>query len=384
MKASYAPERVIANARIVLRDEVIHGSVKLARGRIAAVNNGGTATKGAEDWDGHWLLPGLVELHTDNLEKHFSPRPGVHWPGLPAVLAHDAQVAAAGITTVFDSLALGEVKPGGIRAGQLDGMLAAINTARDRKLLRTEHLLHLRCEISTEGIVELFDRLAQDPSLRLVSLMDHTPGQRQFVELAKYREYYQGKYGLNDTEMADFTARQIENQEKFSAANRRAIVARCRGKMLSLASHDDATPEHVAEAAAEGITLSEFPTTMVAARAARQRGIAVMMGASNLVRGGSHSGNISAHELASAGFLDCLSSDYVPSSLLHAAFLLTRDAGWTLPRAVAGVSATPAALATLPDRGEIREGLRADVIRVQESHGIPVVHEALREGRRIL
>ncbi len=384
MKASHAPERIIANARIVLRNEVVHGTVKLARGRIAAVDSGNTAIKGAEDWDGHWLLPGLVELHTDNLEKHFSPRPGVHWPGLPAVLAHDAQVAAAGITTVFDSLALGEVKPGGIRAGQLDGMLAAINTARERRLLRTEHLLHLRCEISTEGIVELFDRLAQDPSLRLVSLMDHTPGQRQFVELAKYREYYQGKYGLNDTEMADFTARQIENQEKFSAANRRAIVERCRGKMLSLASHDDATPEHVAEAAAEGITLSEFPTTMVAARSAQQRGIAVMMGAPNVVRGGSHSGNISAHELASAGFLDCLSSDYVPSSLLHAAFLLTRDAGWTLPRAVASVSATPAALATLPDRGEIRAGLRADVIRVQESHGIPVVHEVLREGRRIL
>jgi len=384
MKAQHAPERIIANARMVLRDEVIHGSLKLARGRIAAIDSGNTAAKGAEDWDGHWLLPGLVELHTDNLEKHFSPRPGVHWPGLPAVLAHDAQVAAAGITTVFDSLAIGEVKPGGIRAGQLQGMLEAINTARERRLLRAEHLLHLRCELSTEGIAELFDTLAADPRLRLVSLMDHTPGQRQFVELAKYREYYQGKYGLNDEEMAAFTARQIENQEKFSAANRDAIVSRCRERMLPLASHDDATPEHVAEAAADGVTMSEFPTTVAAARAAQQRGISVLMGAPNMVRGGSHSGNISAHELACAGFLDCLSSDYVPSSLLHAAFLLQRDAGWTLPRAVTSVSATPAALAALPDRGEIRIGLRADVIRVQESHGIPVVHEVLREGRRIL
>jgi alpha-D-ribose 1-methylphosphonate 5-triphosphate diphosphatase len=377
-------ERVLRNARIVLPDEAIRGSVRIVAGRIADIDSGNSAVAAAEDWEGDWLLPGLVELHTDNLEKHITPRPGVHWPGLPAVLAHDAQVVAAGITTVFDAIALGEVKPGGDRTGQLDGMLDAINTARSRGLLRAEHQLHLRCELSSKGIPEMFERLAQDPRVRLVSLMDHTPGQRQFSELSKYREYYQGKYGLSDAEMDDFTARQIESQKKFSAANRRAIVASCRARALSLASHDDSTPEHVAEAAGEGVSIAEFPTTLQAARAAHQLGLGILMGAPNVVRGGSHSGNISAHELACAGFLDCLSSDYVPSSLLHAAFILSRDAGWSIPRAVASVSAVPAQMGALADRGAIRIGLRADIIRTRDSHGIPVVLQVLRAGQRVL
>lgn len=383
MRKAINEERVIRNARIVLKDEVVLGTVHIVAGRIASVDSGPSSVSGAEDWEEHWLLPGLVELHTDNLEKHFNPRPGVQWPGLPAVLAHDAQIAAAGITTVFDALALGEVKPGGNRTEQLQHMLEAINVARERGLLRAEHLLHLRCELSTEGVPDMFDALARDAHVRIVSLMDHTPGQRQFTELSKYREYYQGKYGLTDAEMDAFTVRQIDNQQRFSVANRRAVVAMSRARGLSLASHDDATPEHVAEAVADGVSLAEFPTTLLSARTAHAQGLGVLMGAPNVVRGGSHSGNISALNLARADVLDCLSSDYVPSSMLHAAFVLADQAGWSLPRAVASVSSTPARLAALTDRGEIATGLRADLIRVHESHGHPVVVEAFREGIRV-
>lgn len=230
----------------------------------------------------------------------------------------------------------------------------------------------------------MFDALARDAHVRMVSLMDHTPGQRQFTALSKYREYYQGKYGLTDAEMDAFTARQIDSQLRFSAGNRRAIVAMSRERGLALASHDDATPEHVAEAVSEGVTMAEFPTTLLAARAAHEQGLGVLMGAPNVVRGESHSGNISALELARAGVLDCLSSDYVPSSMLLATFVLPGQAGWSLPRAVASVSSTPARMAMLEDRGEIAAGLRADLIRVHESHGVPVVVEALRGGTRIL
>ncbi len=377
-------ERVIRNARIVARDEEFLGSVRIAGGRIAGIDPGNASIPAAEDWQGDWLLPGLIELHTDNLEKHLTPRPGAHWPALPAVLAHDAQLAAAGITTVFDALALGDVNPGGSRGEQLQVMLEAIAAARAHGLLRAEHLLHLRCEVSTEGLFEQFEPLAGDPALRLVSVMDHTPGQRQFTDLARYREYYQGKFGLSDGEMEAFTERQIEFQKKNSAANRRAVVTHCRERGIALASHDDATAEHVAEAVADGVAISEFPTSLPAARAASERGLGILMGAPNVVRGRSHSGNISALELARERLLGGLSSDYVPASLLHAAFLLVDQAGWSLPEAVACVSAKPARMVGLADRGEIAIGKRADLVRVRTHRGVPVVLAAWREGKRIL
>jgi alpha-D-ribose 1-methylphosphonate 5-triphosphate diphosphatase len=377
-------EMIIRNARIVMPGEVVHGVACIRDGRIAALAQGDSAIAAARDWEGDWLLPGLVELHTDNLEKHLMPRPGAHWPALPAVLAHDAQLAAAGITTVFDALALGEIKPDGMRARQLHVMLEAIAVARDNGLTRAQHLLHLRCEVSTDGLLPQFESLARDPALRLVSLMDHTPGQRQFTSLEKYREYYQNEYALSDAEMQAFAERHIANQELHSAANRRAVVAHCRERGIALASHDDATPEHVAQAVSEGVSIAEFPTTAAAARAAHGHGLAVLMGAPNVVRGGSHSGNISVLELARERLLDGLSSDYVPASLLHAAFLLRDRAGWSLPEAIACVSARPARLAGLADRGELAPGLRADLLRVRESAGVPVVLAAWREGRRVV
>jgi alpha-D-ribose 1-methylphosphonate 5-triphosphate diphosphatase len=377
-------EMIVRNARIVMLGEVVHGVACIRDGHIAALAQGDSAIPAARDWEGDWLLPGLVELHTDNLEKHLTPRPGAYWPALPAVLAHDAQLAAAGITTVFDALALGDVKPGGVRAGQLHIMLEAIALARGNGLTRAEHLLHLRCELSTDGLLPQFESLLEDPALRLVSVMDHTPGQRQFTSLEKYREYYQNEYALSDAEMQAFAERQIANQELHSAVNRRAVVAHCRERGIALASHDDATPEHIAQAVAEGVRIAEFPTTVAAARAAHEHGLAVVMGAPNVVRGGSHSGNIAALDLARERLLDGLSSDYVPASLLHAAFLLRDRAGWTLPEAVACVSARPARLAGLADRGELAPGLRADLLRVRECAGVPVVLAAWRAGRRVV
>ena len=377
-------ELTVRNARIVMRDKEFRGSVHVVAGRIVAIDEGISCTRASEDWEGDWLLPGLVELHTDNLEKHLTPRPGAHWPALPAVLAHDAQLAAAGITTVFDALALGDVRPGGSRSEQLHIMLRAIAEARTHRLLRAEHLLHLRCELSTNGLIELLEPLAGDPALKLVSVMDHTPGQRQFISLGKYREYYQGKYGLSDAEMEIFTERQIENQKRHSAANRRAVVAHCRERGIALASHDDATPEHIEEAVADGVTISEFPTTLAAARAAHAARLGVLMGAPNMVRGKSHSGNVSAMDLARERLLDGLSSDYVPASLLHAAYLAVDHAGWSLHEAIACVSAKPARMAGLADRGEIALDLRADLIRVRANGHVPVVLAAWREGRRIV
>ena len=376
-------ETVFTDARVVLRDRVIDGTVIVAGGVIAAVEEGRTRAAGATTLDGDLLLPGLVELHTDNMEKHFAPRPGVHWPGREAAIAHDAQLATSGITTVFDAICLGDLFRTSNRVRDLDRMAEALDEGARLGLFRAEHRLHLRCELSYDGVVELFDTHADNAMLGLVSLMDHTPGQRQFTDYRKYREYYQKKYSLSDDELEQFTASQRRAHEEYSAQHRAVLVARARARNLPLASHDDATEDHVDEAAREGAVIAEFPTTIDAARAGRSRGLSVLMGAPNLVLGGSHSGNVSAASLAGAGLLDILSSDYVPASLLAGLFRLSGDDAAHLPATVALATLNPARAAGLHDRGEISLGKRADLVRVKVQNGMPLVTSVWREGRRV-
>jgi alpha-D-ribose 1-methylphosphonate 5-triphosphate diphosphatase len=376
---------LIRNARVVTRDEVFTGVVRIEDGKIHDVERGTTSAREAEDWDGDYLLPGLIELHTDNLEKHLAPRPGVVWNTDAAFVIHDAQVAAAGITTVFDALAIGSRSNVGLRGRDLQTQCAeALTRFSERRLLRAEHFLHLRCEIATDDVVEVFDSLCKHPLLRLASVMDHTPGQRQWHDREQWRRFQERNGKLSDEHVTTALAELTVEQERYADLHRREIVARCKALGLPVASHDDTLIEHVEQAAAEGIVLAEFPTTRIAAEAAREHRISTIMGAPNIVRGGSHSGNVSALELAKADLLDILSSDYVPSSLLTAVFELVEKAGWTLPRAMATVSAEPARTAGLHDRGAIAPGLRADFVRVTMLDTLPVPRATYREGARIV
>lgn len=379
-------ETIITNARIVGRDsEIPVGSLLVRDGVIKAVDAGLSDAANAVDFGGDYLMPGLVELHTDNLEKHFSPRPGVRWPSRLAVQAHDAQIAAAGITTVLDAVAVGDVREGAVRMEILREMVDAIDKSQAAGMLRANHLLHLRCEVSYASLLDLIEPMSGLDWLKLVSIMDHTPGQRQFVSQQKYRQYYQGKFGLSDAEMDKFMADQIAAAATNGARNRRAVVDLCRAKGLALASHDDATAEHVAEAASDGMVVAEFPTTFEAAEMSRNSGMKVMMGGPNVVRGGSHSGNISARALAEKGHLDIVSSDYVPGSLLTSAFLLPAQVpGISLSDAVAMVSVNPAEAIGLDDRGALEPGRRGDMIRVSLVDDTPVVRSVWREGQRVM
>lgn len=373
---------VFCNARIVTPDEVLLGAVVVEEGLITAVEPGRATAGGGEDLGGDYLVPGVVELHTDVLERHAIPRPGVLWPAIPAVLAHDSQLVGAGITTVLDSLAIGYLVDTGQRPRDPRPLVEAIRTARQAGLLRADHYLHMRCEVSTELVVQDFEPFADDPLVRLVSLMDHAPGQRQFVSVEKYREYNQGRFGLTDVQLDALIQRRLEEQGRYADDHRAAITALCRKHGLPVASHDDATAAHVDEALQAGAVIAEFPTTLEAAEAAHDYGLAVLAGAPNLVRGHSHSGNVSAAELAARGWLDVLSSDYVPASVLHGAFLLHLQHGMTLPRAIATVSATPAHRVGLEDRGAIVPGRRADLVRVRVQGDVVALRGVWCRGAR--
>ena len=376
-------ETVLTGCRIVTHDEVIRGSLLLRDGTIVSIDHGRSAGPGAIDCDGDVIIPGMIELHTDNLDKHIAPRPKVHWPAASAVIAHDAQIATAGITTVFDSIAVGDIEQSSDRIKTLTDMVEGLTACQRQEMLRVEHYLHLRCEISHGGLQDYLDQISDHPSLHLLSLMDHTPGQRQFADMRQYENYYKNKYHLSDGALEAFIERCRADRDRHGDANRAAVIALARARDIKLASHDDATAAHADEAAKAGAVVGEFPTTFEAAAALREHDIDILSGAPNVVRGESHSGNVSALALAERALVDILSSDYVPASLLPATFRLVEELDYALPEAVRLSTANPAAAMGFDDRGRIEIGRRADLVRVSQRGSLPVVAMVWRGGARV-
>lgn len=377
-------EAILANARLILADRVMTGAIHCRDGMIVEITEGDRVPDGALDMQGDFLAPGLVELHTDNLERHLRPRPGVNWPHSAAILAHDAELAGCGITTVFDAMRVGSIPSEtsddyGKYARPLASELAEI---RASGVLRISHFLHLRAEICSETLLEELAEFGPDDRIGIISLMDHTPGQRQFRDVSKLAQYVQGKYGFSDEQFQTHVQNLRDLRARCGDRHEAEAVATAHRLGAVLASHDDTTTEQVAVSAGHGVRVAEFPTTPEAARACHDHGIMVMMGAPNLIRGGSHSGNVSAADLARAGHLDILSSDYVPAGLLAGAMLLARI--WDdLPRAIGTVTRRPAAAAGLSDRGDLAPGLRADMIRFRMLGETPVLRETWSRGRRV-
>ena len=308
---------------------------------------------------------------------------------MPALLAHDAEIAAAGITTVLDALGVGEVDADSLRGSAWNRVLDTIATCTERNLLRADHHLHVRCELPAPNTIDLFEPFHGHPRLSLISLMDHTPGQRQWENIEQARTYYTGKKGWSQEKFERQVQHAATLQAQYAEPHRAYFVDYCRTHGISLASHDDTTVAHVEQAHAEGAAMSEFPTTLAAAQAAHERGLLTVMGGPNVVRGGSHSGNVAAADLARRGLLDILSSDYVPGSLLSAVMRLVHDEVLTLPQAVATVTRNPARASGMADRGELTPGLRADLVQVHMAE-LPdggrqaVVRGVWREGQRVL
>lgn len=377
-------ESILTNARLVLEDRVVTGTLVHENGTIRAVDEGRSHLAAARDCEGAYLAPGLIDLHTDALEGHFLPRPKVVWPDArAAALAHDAQMAGAGVTTVFDAICAGGFDQAKAeRRALYPVMLDVVGEGAARGLFRIEHRVHLRCELTDPTLPELVDAAISHPELGLASLMDHTPGARQWRNVEHLKVYLSG-VGKSAREIDEELSARAERGRAAVAGNYAAMVALFSGSGIVLASHDDTTPAHVAEALEAGCTISEFPTTVEAARAAHEAGLATIGGAPNVVRGFSHSGGVSMRDLAAEGLLDALASDYVPASLLQAAVSLTRASGLDMAQALSLVTRAPARLAGLEDRGRLAPGLAADLVRFSLVEETPVVHEVARRGRRV-
>ena len=374
-------ELVLTNATLILPADIVKGHLVIRDGRIAEIGSGAVQVS-AIDCDGDMIAPGMIELHTDNLERHIQPRPGVDWPLASAIYAHDAELAGCGITTVFDAMRAGSIPSRKDYAPYARDLATELMAQRKNGALRISHYLHLRAESCSETVLQELAEFGVDDRIGLISVMDHTPGQRQFRDTTTLQGYLRGKVRLNDQEIEAYFASLRELSQRNGARHEKGIIAFARSVNAVLASHDDSTVDEVQRSARHGIALAEFPTTRAAAEACQSFGMRNIMGAPNLIRGTSHSGNVAACELAEAGLLDIVSSDYVPSALLAAATLLAKMwDGW--PRAIACVTSTPAAAAGLTDRGRLETGRRADLIRFRMVADTPVLRQTWVRGERV-
>ena len=377
-------EQIYTNYRLLLPTEEVLGTIAVKDGIIVDIQPG--IISQGQDGAGNYLLPGLIELHTDNLEKCISPRPGVRWNLDAAAVNHDRDLISSGITTVCDAIAIGDVTPKQdlLRLHHYAPIIDTVSEGQTAGRFNANHLLHLRCELGYEHLYKTIEPLANHPLLALISLMDHTPGQRQFVNVDKYKQYYVGKHGVPIEKMEDFVSMRLENQRQYAKENRQALVTLTQAKKISLASHDDATLEHVRQAIAEGVVLAEFPTTIDAAKEAHSNGLQVLMGAPNIVLGGSHSGNVSAMELVELDIVDIISSDYVPRSLLQSIFIICQQTNKPLYEAIALVTLNAAKAINLDNEiGSLEVGKKADFITVHDDGIVPRILEVYKQGKRV-
>ena len=326
------------------------------------------------------VLPGLIDVHTDQLERHSIPRSSAPWPIQTALLSHDAGMIAAGTTTVFDAVFVGGVGDK-LRRSLLEPTLDTLEQAAQSRVFRARHYLHLRCDLVERGSAERVESLIDHPLLRFVTLVDDEPARdpdRAVRVHEKRRGLPNGSLKMPITPLAE---------EDFTGVRerRRRLTSLCQSHRIAIANHDDTRAVHVDDAASIGMSVSEFPITMNAASAAKTHGMAVICGAPNLVRGGSHTNNVAVADLVHRKLVDILCSDYVPSSLLQSIFLLT-EPPFSLPltQAVGMASSKPAEVFGLHDRGEIAIGKKADLVRVRLWRGRPTVHQVWVGGREML
>lgn len=367
------PDRVVDDARVVVRD-----------GHVVEVGRRPPGATADLDGRGALCLPALVDVHTDVLAHERRPRPGADLPLDLAVRTATERLAGCGVLTAFHGVPFGAHTPVGLPAGEPgpDDLLHALQAPEARASgTRVLHRLDIR---SPAGLAALEAALAQaspDDVPPLVSHEDHTPGIGQYADPADMERLLVGREGFSAAAARTHVQgwrREREERADVAAATLARLGDLAGAGRVRLAGHDPETPGDIEALAARGGVIAEFPTTVAAARAAHEHGLSVVAGAPNVVRGGSHTANVSARELVRLGLVDALASDYVPATLLAAVEVLVREGLADLPRAVALVTSGPARAAGLTDRGSLVAGARADVVLVRRLGRWPAVVGTLR------
>ncbi|GAA1828762.1 alpha-D-ribose 1-methylphosphonate 5-triphosphate diphosphatase [Agromyces salentinus] len=362
------PDSVIDDARVVVRS-----------GRIVEVSRHPSGSRSDVDGRGAICLPGIVDVHGDALARELRPRPGASVPVGFALASLEGRLGAAGITTAFHGIAYQARSAVGLPIGSPGAEELVADLELHAAVPRVLHRLDVRCP---DGVAAFEARLASRPDeVLVVSHEDHTPGQGQYADPATMQRWLMEGERLDEAEAAAHVEWWRASRDERIAL-RDATLDRlgelARAGRIRLFGHDPETREDVDGLAARGAAVAEFPTTRAAAERARELGLLVVAGAPNVLRGGSHAGNVSAGELVDAGLVDALASDYLPSAQLAAAFMLARAGRCTLARAVELITAGPAKAVGLDDRGSLRAGQRADLVLVDADGPWPHVIATMR------
>lgn len=371
----------LTNARIVLENEVLTGaSLMIEDGIITAINPDSTEDMTSIDLSNKLLMPGMIDLHCDALEKEVEPRSGVLFPFDFACAQADKRNAAAGITTVYHSLSFAHDELG-VRNNDVAAKVArAVHDWHPHGLV--DNRVHCRYEITDKDALPILLSLLKEKSMHLISMMDHTPGQGQFKDLAAYQNYLTQNYKKTADEVALIVERKLA--AATDAFERMRILAEAAHQAgISVASHDDDSAERIATMKEIGADISEFPINLAAAKAAKSAGLATIFGAPNILRGKSQSGSMKAIDAIHEGVADCLCADYSPASLIVAVMRVVEQTELDLPAAVRLVTANPAKAAKLHDRGTIEVGKRADLIAVASPGGLPQVSDVWVKGQSV-
>jgi alpha-D-ribose 1-methylphosphonate 5-triphosphate diphosphatase len=374
---------IIENARIVTPEGTLDGaSASIRQGRLYKIRDGFIGNGGARiDADGSWLLPGLIDMHSDALEKDIEPRPNAFFPLDIVLYELDKKLAACGVTTIYHSISFAEDEIG-VRSNRMAaGIISTIRDRAERLHVRTR--VHARFEITDGAAMPELESLLENGKIQLLSLMDHSPGQGQFREVVSFRNYYQAVYGKTDEEIRAIIDRKRKARSHVKA-NIERIVQSCRRFGVPMASHDDDCRDKIEWLCEQGIGITEFPVNLDALRAAREKGLYVCLGAPNIVRGNSQARNLSARDAIMEGCGDILCSDYAPMSILHAVFMLDGLGILPLHRAVNMASLLPArSLGIAGETGSLEEGKAADLVLVRNDDGIHRVQKTYIGGREI-
>ncbi|MBC8078623.1 MAG: alpha-D-ribose 1-methylphosphonate 5-triphosphate diphosphatase [Chloroflexales bacterium] len=362
---------LLTNARIVLPNQLIErATLLLEDDRIAAIDPVAPRADVVVDLAGALLLPGLVDLHCDALEKDVEPRPNALFPLDFAVATADRRSAFCGITTIFHAVSFAHGELGVRSAATAAAIVASIAEARQHTLV--DNRVHARYEVTDPHSMPLLGELLTGAQVDALSFMDHTPGQGQFKSLEAYQRHLRQSYGVDaNAAVAIIDQKRAQHADAYDRVRSLATLARAGD--VPLISHDDDSPGRVARMAEFGVRISEFPVNLETARAATAAGMHTVFGAPNVLRGQSQSGSMRAIEAVRAQVAACLCSDYAPSTLLAATLRLPQLSNLSLPQAVGLVTANPAHAVGLRDRGELAVGLRADCIAVDTSRTYPQV-----------